>query len=191
MVAGRTIDPDEVAAFAAPAAPVLAHNAAFDRRFLERFCPIFARKPWACSMAQVDWAAERHEGLKLACLAAGAGFFYDRHRAENDCLAAIELLATPLPKSGIRAFTKLLERARTQSWRIWAENAPYDLKDELKGRGYRWNGRASRTPRGWYLDVDEAAKAAELAFLQGGIYRCQVHLLVTRIDAYDRFSDRC
>lgn len=85
MVAGQTIEPAEVDAFAAPAALVIAHNAAFDRRFLERFCPLFARKPWACSLAQVDWAAEGHEGLKLVCLAAGAGFFYDRHRAEREC----------------------------------------------------------------------------------------------------------
>ena len=191
MVTGQTIDPDEVAAFAAPAALVIAHNAAFDRRFLERFCPIFARKPWACSMCQIDWAAEGHEGLKLAYLAAGAGFFYDRHRAENDCLAAIELLATPLPKSGVRALAQLLERARTPSWRIWAENAPYDLRDQLKGRGYRWNGEGSHAPRAWYIDVTDAAKDAELAFLQTEIYQREIHLQVIRINAYDRFSDRC
>jgi DNA polymerase-3 subunit epsilon len=79
---------------------VVAHNAAFDRRFLERFSEVFRTKPWACSMSQVDWAAEGHEGVKLAWLAAGAGFFYDRHRAVNDCAAAIELLATDLPRSG-------------------------------------------------------------------------------------------
>lgn len=191
MVAGQAIDPGEVAAFAAPAALVIAHNAAFDRRFLEPFFPLFARKPWACSMSQIDWAAEGHEGLKLAYLAAGAGFFYDRHRAENDCLAAIELLATPLPKSGIHALTRLLEQARTPTWRIFAEDSPYDRKDQLKARGYRWNDRAGPAPRGWYLDVDEAAKEAELAFLRAEIYRCQVQLQVTRIDAYDRFSDRC
>jgi DNA polymerase-3 subunit epsilon len=94
MVEGKVIDPDAVAAFAAPAALVIAHNAAFDRRFLERFSTVFRTKPWACSMSQIDWKAEGHEGVKLAWLAAGAGFFYDRHRAVNDCAAAIELLAT-------------------------------------------------------------------------------------------------
>ncbi len=191
MVAGQTIEPAEVAAFATPAALVIAHNAAFDRRFLERFCPLFARKPWACSIAQVDWAAEGHEGLKLAYLAAGAGFFYDRHRAENDCLAAIELLATPLPKSGIPALTRLLAQARTPTWRILAEDSPYDRKDQLKARGYRWSDRASPAPRGWYLDVSEADREAELTFLQAEIYGHPVQLQVTRIDAYDRFSERC
>ena len=66
MVAGKRIDPNEVAHAAAPASLVVAHNAAFDRRFLERFCETFNTKPWACSMSEVDWAAEGYEGSKLA-----------------------------------------------------------------------------------------------------------------------------
>src|ERR1700744_2591741 len=50
MVAGHAIEPDTVSAFAAPAQLVIAHNAAFDRRFLERFSPTFTTKAWACSM---------------------------------------------------------------------------------------------------------------------------------------------
>ncbi len=191
MVAGKTIDPDAVAAAAAPAALVIAHNAAFDRRFLERFSEVFRTKPWACSMSQVDWAVEGHEGVKLAWLAAGAGFFYDRHRAVNDCAAAIELLATDLPRSGVPALAALLERARTPSWRIWAENSPFAMKDRLKARGYRWNGDDSVPSRCWYIDVAEADKDAELLFLRQEIYGGEIDLLARRIDAYDRFSERC
>jgi len=191
MVAGRTIDLDAVAAVAAPAALVVAHNAAFDRRFLERFCEVFRTKPWACSMTQVDWAAEGHEGTKLAWLAAGAGFFYDRHRAVNDCAAAIELLATDLPRRGGPALAALLRQARTPTWRIWAENAPFAMKDRLKARGYRWNGDDSVPSRCWYADVAEADKDAELLFLHQEIYGGEIDLLVRRIDAYDRFSERC
>lgn len=191
MVAGRSIDPAEVAAFAAPAALVIAHNAAFDRRFLERFCDGFATKPWACSMSQVNWPAEGFEGVKLAYLAYGAGFFYDKHRAVHDCLAAVELLARPLPRSGQLALHQLLDQARKPSWRIWAENAPFDLKDALKARGYRWNADGGGAPRAWYVDVAEADREAELAFLKAEIYRGEIELLVRRIDAHDRFSDRC
>jgi DNA polymerase-3 subunit epsilon len=191
MVAGHVIDPSEVAAFAAPAALVIAHNAAFDRRFLERYYETFSTKAWACSMSQVDWTGEGHEGVKLAYLAAGAGFFYERHRAVNDCLAAIELLARPLPRSGEPALGKLLQTARTPTWRIWAENAPFDLKDVLKARGYRWNAEAGGAPRAWFTDVGEGARHAELQFLKDEIYRGEIDLLTRRIDAYDRFSDRC
>jgi DNA polymerase-3 subunit epsilon len=191
MVAGKVIDIDAVAAFAAPAALVVAHNAAFDRRFLERFCEVFRTKPWACSMSQIDWAAEGHEGVKLAWLAAGAGFFYDRHRAVNDCAAAIELLAIDLPRSGGPALAALLERARTPTWRIWAENSPFAMKDCLKARGYRWNGEDAVPSRCWYVDVAEADKEPELVFLRQEIYGGEIDLLARRIDAHDRFSERC
>lgn len=190
MVEGRVIDPQAVAAFAAPAALVIAHNAAFDRKFLERYSDVFNTKPWACSMSEVDWAAEGYEGAKLAYLASSAGFFYERHRATHDCLAALELLARVHPVSGRTGLGQLLDRARTPSWRIWAENSPFDLKDRLKARGYRWNAEAGGGPRAWYIDVAESAREAEIAFLQVEIYRDEVDLLTRRIDAYDRFSAR-
>ncbi|WP_176599342.1 MULTISPECIES: 3'-5' exonuclease [Sphingobium] len=191
MVAGQRIDPAEVASFASAAALVIAHNAEFDRKFVERLSETFITKPWACSMTQVDWSNEGHEGTKLAYLALGAGFFYDRHRAENDCLAAIELLATPLPRSGITGMARLLERARQPSWRIWAEGALFDLKDILKSRGYRWNGENNPNPRAWYIDVEEVQREAEIEYLRKEIYLREVDLLVHKMDAYNRYSDRC
>lgn len=190
MVAGQRIDPNEVKAFASNASLVIAHNAAFDRRFVEPLSDVFVSKPWACSMTQVNWASEGYEGTKLAYLVAGAGFFYDRHRAENDCRAAIELLAMPLPNSGIAAMARLLEVARQSGWRIWAENAPFDLKDILKARGYRWNGDDNLNPRAWYIDVDDHQRETEIDYLRKEIYRREVDLPVHKIDAYNRFSDR-
>lgn len=191
MVADQRIDLAAVLSIVSPSALVVAHNAAFDRRFLERLDAVFTTKAWACSMSQVDWAADGHEGTKLGYLAQACGFFYDRHRAVNDCFAAIELLARPLRRAGRPAMTELLDRARAPSWRIWAENSPFDLKDQLKARGYRWNGEAGPSPRAWYVDVEEAALQDELRFLSTEIYQREVDLLTRRIDAYDRFSDRC
>jgi DNA polymerase III subunit epsilon len=191
MVEGQSIDPQAVATFAAPAALVIAHNAAFDRKFLERYSDVFNTKPWACSMSEVDWAAEGYEGVKLAYLASSAGFFYERHRATHDCLAALELLARVHPASGRTGLAQLLDRARTPSWRIWAENSPFDLKDVLKARGYRWNAETGGGPRAWYINVAEAKREAEIAFLRAEIYRGEIDPLTRRIDAYDRFSSRC
>ncbi len=190
MVAGQIIDPAEVAKFVAPASLVIAHNAAFDRRFLERYSEVFSTKPWACSLSQIDWAAEGFEGTKLAYLAQAAGFFYDRHRAMHDCLATVELLATRLSRSGVTGLSRLLDGARAVTWRIWAENSPFDLKDALKARGYRWNGDPGPQPRAWYIDVPEAQREAEVGFLRTEIYRREIDPLIRRIDAYDRFSDR-
>lgn len=190
MVAGKSIDPEEVAKFVQGASLIVAHNAVFDRRFLERLSPVFAGKPWACSMTQVDWASEGYEGVKLAYLAMGAGFFYERHRATQDCLAAIEVLAARLPKAGVPAMARLLETARRSTWRIWAENSPFDSKDRLKARGYRWNGDNPAHPRAWYIDVAESERDAELEFLRTEIFRREVELPTRKISALERFSDR-
>lgn len=191
MVAGHVIDPAAVAAFASSAAVVVAHNAAFDRQFLERFCDVFHTKPWACSMSQVDWAGEGFEGTKLTYLASGAGFFYDKHRAVNDCVAAIELLTRVLPKSGVPAWWRLIERARLPSWRIRAEGAPFDLKDALKARGYRWDDGSGDWPRAWWIDVEDAGLESELGYLRREIYQGEVDLRPMKVTAYDRFSERC
>ena len=190
MVAGQVIDPAEITTFASDAALIIAHNAAFDRRFAERLSEVFITKPWACSMTQIDWGAEGYEGTKLVYLSMGAGFFYDRHRALDDCLAGIELLASPLPNTGVTAMARLLECARRPSWRIWAENSPFDLKNLLKARGYRWNGDGNSNPRAWYIDVNEEGRERELAYLRTEIYRSSVELPVRRITARERFSDR-
>ena len=191
MVAGQVIDPNKVAMFAGDAALIIAHNAAFDRRFAERVSPVFTEKPWACSMTQIDWSGEGYEGTKLAYLAMGAGFFYERHRAAHDCLAAIELLTRPLPKARVPGMARLLDQARRPSWRIWAENSPYDRKELLKARGYRWNSDATANhPRAWYIDVDDNARDQELSYLRTMIYSRNVDPLIRRITAHERFSER-
>jgi DNA polymerase-3 subunit epsilon len=190
-VQGRSIDPAAVAAFAAPAAIVIAHNAAFDRRFAERFCEVFATKAWGCSMAEVDWAGEGFEGTKLAYLATHCGFFYDAHRAKDDCAAALEILAHTLPSTGAPALASLLAAARKATWRIWAENSPFDMKDILKRRGYRWNSEVGGAPRAWFIDVLEEEREAELAFLKAEIYHRDLEVRMKRITAYERYSERC
>lgn len=190
MVAGQVLDPEAVRRFAEPAALIVAHNAGFDRRFAERFCDIFAIKPWACSLTGVDWKGEGFEGSKLGYIAMKQGLFFEGHRAFHDCQATIEILARPLPVSGVSGLARLLEGARRPSWRIWAEGAPFEAKDRLKARGYRWNGEANGQPRAWYTDVAEEAQAAELEFLEREIYGQPPKLTTRRLTALDRFSER-
>ena len=191
LVAGHRLDPEAVAAFAARADLIVAHNAGFDRRFAERLAPVFAQKPWACSLAGVDWAGEGFEGTRLGYLAMRCGLFFGGHRALHDCEATLAILARPLPKSGVTGLARLLESARQASWRIWAADAPFDCKDRLKARGYRWNGEATAgQPRAWYRDVAEAEREAELGFLHEAVYGRVVELPMRRLTAYERYSER-
>lgn len=190
MVLGHQIDTAEVSAFSEQADLVIAHNAGFDRQFVEKLFPSFALKPWACSMAEVNWREEGLESTKLAYLAMEFGFFYERHRAVNDCLAAIEILDQLLPKSGTTVLSNLLNNARKVTWRIWAENSPYETKDILKARGYRWVNDTSTQTKGWYIDVPDADRDSEERYLKSEIYHRDLSLKSVRLTAYNRYSDR-
>jgi len=190
MVAGKVIDIDAMTRFIAPAALILAHNAAFDRPFCEGLADVFSTKPWACSMTQVPWRDFGFEGTKLAYLVAGFGYFYDGHRAIDDCQAGIQLLAETLPGTNDTVLARLLRDARAPLHRIWAINSPFDLKAVLKRRGYRWNGDENGKPRAWYIDISEVLVASELEFLKKEIYLKDVDLPVVKIIPEDRFSDR-
>jgi DNA polymerase III subunit epsilon len=170
MVLGHRIDPDAVAAFTEGAGIIIAHNANFDRRFAERYWPLFEQKAWACSATEVEWRKHGFDGSRLGYLLAGVGLFHEAHRAVDDCRALIEILASDLPKPRQSALAVLLARARRKTMRIWAEQSPFELKDELKKRGYRWSDGADGRPRSWYIDVDEANEANEIDFLRTTIY---------------------
>jgi DNA polymerase III subunit epsilon len=190
MVQGHKIDGDAVAEVVEPAALVIAHNAAFDRKFAEKAFDVFSNKAWACSMTEVPWQEEKFESLKLEYLAMRNGFFFDGHRATADCQAAIELLAQTLPQSGMLAFSALLGKARQPTCRVWAEGSPFDFKDILKARGYRWNDGNDGQPRSWYRDIPEDILGEELLYLKKEIFQREADIPVVKITAFERFSDR-
>jgi len=186
MVAGRSIDPAEVAAFIAPADLVIAHNAKFDRPFCERFAPGFDAKAWACSVAEVDWAGLGFEGSKLTYLVGQCGLFHNGHRAVDDCHALLEVLAFEREAGG-SAFPRLVASAERRRCRIFAIGSPFELKDALKARGYRWNDGNDGRPKSWWTEVDEDAYQAECRFLTEEIYRRDCDPLVQWLTALERY----
>ena len=188
-VKGHKINAAEVDGFIADAAIVIAHHAAFDRPFAEGICEGFERKPWGCSQSQVDWGREGYGSTKLEFLGMKLGFEYDAHRATDDCLAAICVLATRLQKAGEMPLMQLRKRAGTPAWRVWAEGAPFAQKDALKTRGYQWNGGEDDRPKAWFKDVDGDA-SAETQWLCKEVYGRTVGLRLQRISAFERFSLR-
>lgn len=190
MVAGKSIDATEVEAFVADADLVIAHNADYDRRMVERRWDAFVRKCWACTMSEIDWKSEGFEGMKLGLLLMQAGLFHDGHRATVDCHAAIELLGRPMPRSGRTGMSLLIERARRTRIRISAVATPFEAKDTLKQRGYRWTGDEREPRKAWQRDVLPEEADAEISFLRDQIYRGRREPLHSRVTAFERFSSR-
>ena len=167
MVSGKRIDDSSVERFLEGVSLVVAHNSKFDRVFMEKRLPIFETLPWGCSFAQVDWSAEGVGSAKLEYIAYQYGFFYDAHRADVDCFALLEVLQQKLPKSGEMVLKTILNSLGQKSYKIYAIGSPFDTKDALKARSYRWDG----DKKCWHITVtgDDALKA-EVAWLKSNVY---------------------
>jgi DNA polymerase-3 subunit epsilon len=188
MVAGQRIDDEVVARMLAGVSLVIAHNSRFDRVFLEKRLPIFAALPWGCSYAQVDWRREGVGSAKLDYIAYQYGFFYEAHRAEGDCFALLEILQQTLPVSGERVLKSILNNLALKSYTLYALGSPFETKDQLKSRGYRWDG----DKKCWHTTVagDEAIKA-EVIWLKNSVYggkNARVEIEVH--NCMNRFSSR-
>ena len=191
MVADHCIDDAAVNDLLGYVVLVIAHNAAFDRGFLERRLPVFATKHWACSRADIDWKSEGVRSSALEFVAYSLGFFHDGHRVARDCRATLHVLAQPLPKTGRLALQALLDKARLPTWRLWARDSAIETKDLLKNRGYAWSPGEFARPRCWYRDVSDADKAAEVTWLRANVTEPDQAVWALRITARDRYSDRC
>jgi DNA polymerase III epsilon subunit-like protein len=142
MADGHKIDGDAVTAFVSDAI-IIAHNAAFDRKFAERYWPVLAVKPWACSVNQIEWRAHGFEGSRLGYLLSGIGMFHKSHRAVDDCHALLEILAHTIPdvdRKRARPLGGFAQAVATSK----ASSLPESLRS-APGRGSSFSAR-SRLP---------------------------------------------
>ncbi|SNB84393.1 MULTISPECIES: 3'-5' exonuclease [unclassified Agrobacterium] len=188
MVAGQSIDMARLTSLIADADLIVAHNAGFDRPFCEAFSPIFRNKAWACSVSEIDWRVRGFEGNKLGYLIGQSGYFHDGHRAVDDCFALLEVLEQTRPGQSSRPFAELREASQRSRVRIYAENSPFDMKDHLKKRGYRWSDGSDGRPKSWWVELPEEKLEEELHFLRTEIYRWDADPTVKYLTAFDRFK---
>ena len=166
MVEGQKIDWDAVNAMFTEASIIIAHNARFDRPFIDRKSQVSTEKIWACSLKQIDWSAKGFTSSKLELLNIYHGFFTDSHRAINDVDALLYLLSLPSEKDQKPYFAELLTNARRPMTQVVATAAPFESKDFLKGRGYNWDN----TNRFWAKIIFKDEVIAETAWLEESVY---------------------
>jgi len=171
---------------------IVAHNAGFDRPFVENRLEVFEHKAWACSFAGINWKAQGLGSAKLEFLCSELGWFYDAHRAQVDCHALLRVLSAPLkaqpddmPSTGLQQLFKSAEQARTV---VKAFGSPFETKDKLKARGYRWDAEA----KVWSTAVKSVeALEAEADWLKSQVYGGRAARIgLETQDALVQFSSR-
>lgn len=66
-------------------------------------------------------------------------------------------------------------------------HSPFDRKDILKARGYRWSNGEDGAPKAWWIEVDASNLEAEIRYLQTDIYsRSDMGPTLQHLTAVDR-----
>jgi len=191
-VKGQKLNEAQIIGMVQRADLIVAHNAGFDRPFVENRLGVFEHKAWACSFAGINWKAQGLGSAKLEFLCSELGWFYDAHRAQVDCHALLRVLSSPLkaqpddmPSTGLQQLFKSAEQARTV---VKAFGSPFETKDKLKARGYRWDAEA----KVWFTAVKSAeALEAEADWLKSQVYGGRVARIgLETQDALVQFSSR-
>lgn len=165
-LAGQCIDDALAISLLRSASIVIAHNAAFDRPFVERRLEGACGLDWACSYRQVDWRVRGFDGLGLGYLLHQAGYFFEKgHRADVDVDALVQLLRHRFD-DGTTVLAEILHKSSTPGWIVKAQGAGFGARSVLKARGYRWDSRR----KVWWTEILDVGRTAEEFWLAANIY---------------------
>ena len=137
-LAGQEIDWSKVSKLLGYCQFIIAHNASFDRKWVEKALkengqPVPADAIWCCSMTQVDWNSICRASKALEVLCAWHGFFYDSHNAVADVDATLHLLRKE------KYMNEMLQNAVQPDYHVFAAGSLREENVTLKQGRYRWN----------------------------------------------------
>jgi DNA polymerase-3 subunit epsilon len=119
MVSGHRIDDRAVNDLLSRVVLVIAHNADFDRRFLEKRLPAFATKHWACSRFDIDLEGRGDQVIGARIRGLLLGVFPRRPSGRERLSSYPTCIGSTATRAGRLALQVLLERARLPTCRIW------------------------------------------------------------------------
>lgn len=189
MVSGKLITDEMIAPCLNGVQLIIAHHAGFDRPHVEAKWPIFESLPWACSIADMDWAAEGIGSAKLDYILWKQGWFFEGHRAGDDAEATLFALSLTLPVSSKPALAALLERARRPQYMLRAVDTSFEQRDLLRGHGYAWDPGDADRPKAWVLTTTDPE--SETAWLEScAAWTPRSSFTLRAIPARVRYSSR-
>ena len=185
MVQGQSIDWGMVDTILKDADIVVAHNASFDRAFVEKHSSVSPTKIWACSINDINWLGRGFSSAKQELLCYWHGFYFEAHRAMNDVDALIHLLTHPSYNID-RPVLELIENSQKPTYVIFATNFNYDpvKKDIVKANKYKWNPEEKI----WYKNVTFDILESEKEWLTGVIYDFHFEGRVDEINPVDKYK---
>ena len=188
MVQGESIDWEYVENILNKSQLIIAHNAQFDRSFMDLTLSLSKNKIWACSINDIDWDNKGFKSFKQELLCIWHGFYYDSHRAMIDVDALIHLL-THSSYVNNKPIVELIQNAKKPVCRVEATFAKFKYKNLLKKRQYRWYNADSgnRDDNTWYKLINHADIESEREWLTENVYNGNFQgrfIEVTVIDKY-------
>jgi DNA polymerase-3 subunit epsilon len=185
MVQEQSIDWGMVDTIIKDADIVVAHNASFDRAFVEKHSSVSPNKIWACSINDIDWLGRGFSSAKQELLCYWHGFYFEAHRAMNDVDALMHLLTHPSYDID-RPVLELIENSQKPTYVIFATNFNYDpvKKDIVKANKYKWN----TNNKVWYKNVKFDNLESEKDWLTSVIYDFNFEGRVDEINPVDKYK---
>lgn len=182
-VEGYSLDWEIISSILNKADIVVAHNATFDRGFMDRYLPLSKEKVWACSVNDINWSQRgfNAKGQEILCI--WHGFYYESHRAMYDVDALIHLVTYDV-KGQNKASLELISNSVKPTYKIVAINSPYETKDLLKLRNYRWN----RVKRYWWKNIFIEDLESEKEWMADNIYNGHFQGQVVEIELTDKYK---
>jgi DNA polymerase-3 subunit epsilon len=180
-VLGQAIDWRRVDELLGRADFLIAHNCAFDRKFVDAKSSVSGQKIWGCSSFGIDWRAKGFANSKLPDLCATLGIEFQAHRAMADVQAMLQLLTRVDSRSNRTHLHELLEGARREVVWMAISGQTYNYKELIKQRGFRWSGEQ----KWWEKVVPAADLSGETAWVESTMPGVQT---VTKpMDRRDRY----
>jgi DNA polymerase-3 subunit epsilon len=167
LLAGHQIDWITVENLVKDCNIVVAYNSRFDRPVLERYCNVFSQLNWGCAMLDIPWFDYFGTKGKLEWLAYKvANLYFDAHQAMADVDITVYLLSLRTQEDGKTLLADVLDAARIKRYYVRAEGSPFDAKDLLKSRGYRWEAdEVAGHPKAWCKIIEQTELLQEKQFL--------------------------